>query len=64
MLIQYHKNDSPQYAGQPPELYLEPQNDRDRKLLEELGADCKLFGVGRDFEKQCYNHVRIALEAK
>ena len=44
-----------------PELYLEPENDRDRKILEVIEAECVTKGCGRTSETLRIVHVRLAL---
>ena len=45
-----------------PELYLEPHNDRDRDLLEQIEKNCITKGCGRHCDTGELLHVRIALQ--
>ena len=61
MIVHLFRNDSPQYEGAPPELYLEAQNDNERKMLALLEAGYKTIGCGRVGEGLRMHHVRVAL---
>lgn len=41
------------------ELHLEPQNDRDRTVLEALVADYEVQGMGRHAETSEIMHVQV-----
>lgn len=47
-----------------PELYLEPQNEQERQMLEVVFRDCETRGHGRTGDPLRIRHVRIALTPK
>lgn len=44
-----------------PELYLEPQNEQERQMLEAVYRECITKGHGRTGDELRMQHVRIAL---
>lgn len=45
-----------------PEIYLEPENEREREMLELIHAECETKGFGRTYHEAELLYIRISLQ--